>query len=252
VACVGVAVPDPLGTLLQFHLSAVPHRKSQEQDDGLTWLGYSFKDSKLLAQALTHGSAPGGKGRMTYERLEFLGDRVLSLVIAETLFKQHEKEPEGKLSARLSAVVRGEVCAEIAESLGVAERLAVGTVERRAGVQNVRSVLGDVIEAIIGAIYLDGGYSSARTFIVDKWAKVLAHPELERKDAKTFVQEWALSHGKALPTYEVLSRTGPEHRPVFTVKLSVAKHGEAEGVGSSKQAAEMDAAKAFIVARGLR
>jgi ribonuclease III len=230
----------------------VPNRKLDAQDTGLDWLGYGFKEPSLLAQALTHGSVPGGKGRVTYERLEFLGDRVLSLVIAETLFKQHEREPEGKLSARLSALVRGEVCAQIAEQLGVGERMAVGAVERRAGVHNVRSVLGDVIEAIIGAIYLDGGFDAARIFITDKWANALAHPELERKDAKTFVQEWALAQGKALPTYEVLSRSGPEHRPIFTVKLSVAKQGDAEGAGPSKQAAEMEAAKAFIAAKGLR
>lgn len=230
----------------------MPHRKLHGLDDGLSWLGYGFNDTALLSQALTHGSVPGGKGRVTYERLEFLGDRVLSLVIAETLFKQHEREPEGKLSARLSTLVRGEVCADIAEELGVGERLAVGTVERKAGVQNVRSVLGDVIEAIIGAIYLDGGFEPARDFILAKWENALAHPDMTMKDAKTFVQEWILSKGKDLPVYEVLGRAGPEHRPEFSVKLSVAKHGEAEGRGPSKQAAEMEAAKAFIAAKGLR
>jgi ribonuclease III len=230
----------------------VPHRKQQTLGDGKDWLGYAFKDLDLLAQALTHGSVATVKGRKTYERLEFLGDRVLSLVIAELLFKQYEGEPEGKLSARLSALVRGDVCARIAEELGVADRLSVGAVERRAGVQNVRSVLGDVIEAIIGAIYLDGGYEPARDFILERWKSVMSEAALTQKDSKTFVQEWALAKGKALPLYEVLGRSGPEHRPVFSVKLSVAKHGEAEGQGSSKQAAEMEAAKAFIAAKGLR
>lgn len=230
----------------------MPHRKTQAHDDGLAWLGYGFKDATLLSQALTHGSVPGGKGRITYERLEFLGDRVLSLVIAETLFKRHEREAEGKLSARLSSLVRGEVCADIAEALGVGERLAVGVVERKAGVQNVRSVLGDVIEAIIGAIYLDGGFEAARDFILAKWERALAHPDMTMKDAKTFVQEWVLSRGQDLPVYEVVGRAGPEHRPEFLVKLFMAKHGEAEGRGPSKQAAEMEAAKAFITLKGLR
>ncbi len=247
-----MAVFDPLDAVLQFPLSAVPHRKSQTHDDGLAWLGYGFKDAALLSQALTHGSVPGGKGRTTYERLEFLGDRVLSLVIAETLFKQHDTEAEGKLSARLSTLVRGEVCADIAETLGVGERLAVGVVERKAGVQHVRSVLGDVIEAIIGAIYLDGGFEPAQVFILEKWKQALLHPDMTMKDAKTFVQEWALSKGKDLPIYAVLGRSGPEHRPQFSVKVSVARHGEAQGSGLSKQAAEMEAAKSFIAAKGLR
>jgi ribonuclease III len=230
----------------------VPHRKLQFDDNGLGWLGYAFNDPTLLTQALTHGSAPGGKGRITYERLEFLGDRVLSLVIAESLFKQYDKEAEGKLSARLSTLVRGDVCAQIAEELRVGERLSVGAMERKAGVQNIRSVLGDVMEAIIGAVYLDGGYEPARDFILAKWAAVMAQSVTAQKDAKTFVQEWALSLGTALPVYQVISRSGPEHRPVFLIKLSVNKQGDAEGKGPSKQTAEMDAAKAFIAKKGLR
>jgi ribonuclease III len=130
----------------------VANRKQPLAGNGLDWLGYAFQDEKLLTAALTHGSAPGGKGRQTYERLEFLGDRVLSLVIAEKLYTDYGKEPEGKLSARHSALVRGDVCSKIALELDLGQHLIVGVVERRAGVQNIQSVLGDVIEAIIGAI----------------------------------------------------------------------------------------------------
>ena len=213
-------------------------------------LGYSFQNPELLQQALSHGS--NLHIQESYERLEFLGDRVLSLVIAEYLFKQHGKEREGRLSARHSTLVRGEVCADIADQLGVAEVLLVGTVERKQGVNKMRSVLGDVMEALIGAVYLDGGMQAAEDFILLHWKAMLANPDGAAKDAKTFVQEWALARGKVLPVYELLGRVGPEHRPEFTVKLTVPKKGEAEGQGATKQAAEMAAAMRFIADKGLR
>jgi ribonuclease-3 len=225
-------------------------RTSDTADNGEAWLGYAFTDTDLLKQALTHGSSQ--KAQASYERLEFLGDRVLSLVIAEALFVSHGKEREGKLAARHSAIVRGEVCAEIAERLGLAERLHVGAVERRQGVQKMRSVLGDVMEAVIGAIYIDGGFDDAKTFVLEHWDKTLKNPATAVKDPKTFVQEWALSRGKTLPAYEVLARSGPEHKPEFAVRLSVPQHGTAEGRGPSKQAAEKAAAIAFISEKGLR
>lgn len=213
-------------------------------------LGYNFQNPELLQQALSHGS--NLHIQESYERLEFLGDRVLSLVIAEYLFKQHGKEREGRLSARHSTLVRGEVCADIADQLGVADVLLVGTVERKQGVNKMRSVLGDVMEALIGAVYLDGGMQAAEDFILLHWKAMLANPDGAAKDAKTFVQEWALARGKVLPVYELLGRVGPEHRPEFTVKLTVPKKGEAEGQGATKQAAEMAAAMRFIADKGLR
>jgi ribonuclease-3 len=225
-------------------------RTSEAADDGADWLGYTFGDPDLLRQALTHGSST--RASASYERLEFLGDRVLSLVIADALFISHQREREGKLAARHSAIVRGEVCAEIAESLGFAERLHVGAVERRQGVQKMRSVLGDVIEAVIGAIYIDGGFEAAKAFVLRHWAKTLKNPATAIKDPKTFVQEWALARAKVLPHYEVVRRSGPEHKPEFMVRLSVPGQGTAEGKGLSKQAAEKAAALAFISQRGLR
>ena len=213
-------------------------------------LGYEFADAALLEQALTHGSLPGTSPN--YERLEFLGDRVLGLVIAEALYRQHGTEKEGKLAARHSTLVRGEACADVAEKLGLADIVKVGVAEKKLGVNRTRTLLGDVMEAIIGAIYMDGGMDAARDFVLRNWADILKKPETARKDAKTFLQEWLLARGTALPLYEVIARTGPEHQPEFTVRLTAGKHGQAEGKGRSKQVAEMEAAQNFIAAKELR
>lgn len=228
----------------------MPKRKTTEGGGLSEGLGYGFRDAKLFEQALTHGSLP--KASDNYERLEFLGDRVLGLVIAEALYRQHGGEREGKLAARHSTLVRGDMCADVAEKLGLAEIVKVGVAEKKLGVNKMRSILGDVMEAIIGAIYMDGGMDAARDFVLKHWAVHLAKPETARKDAKTFVQEWVLARGAALPVYEVTARVGPEHQPEFTVKLSVGKYGEAHGSGRSKQIAEMAAAQQFIEASGLR
>jgi ribonuclease III len=225
-------------------------RKTAEGSGLSEGLGYGFRDGKLLEQALTHGSLP--KASDNYERLEFLGDRVLGLVVAEALYRQHGSEPEGKLAARHSTLVRGDMCADVAQKLGLAEIVKVGAAEKKLGVNKMGSILGDVMEAIIGAIYMDGGMDAARNFVLKHWAEHLARPETARKDAKTFVQEWVLARGAALPVYQVTDRSGPEHQPEFTVKLTVGKYGQAEGKGRSKQIAEMAAAQQFIAASGLR
>lgn len=213
-------------------------------------LGYRFNDANLLEQALTHGSSP--KTPANYERLEFLGDRVLGLIVAEELFKQHDQEREGKLAARHSAIVRGDACADVGERLNLADLVLLGATEKKLGVHKTRSILGDVVEALIGAIYLDGGLDAARRVVLTHWAGILVNPENARKDAKTFVQEWTLARGKSLPVYELVDRAGPEHRPEFTVRLTVQKFGESLGKGSTKQAAEMAAAQQFIVDGALR
>jgi ribonuclease III len=246
-----MALQDPLVAVLQFHLSATMTTRKASGGDGLSGLlGYTFKDPVLLEQALTHGSLP--KASINYERLEFLGDRVLGLVIAEALYRQHGREKEGKLAARHSTLVRGDACADVAERLGLADIVKVGAAEKKLGVNKTRSILGDVVEAIIGAIYMDGGFKAAQKFILSNWADVLSKPETAQKDAKTFVQEWVLARGTSLPSYEVIERTGPEHMPEFRVRLTVGAHGQAEGIGRSKQVAEMAAAQRFIEASGLR
>ncbi|MBL8790550.1 MAG: ribonuclease III [Rhizobiales bacterium] len=213
-------------------------------------LGYVFGDPELLHQALTHGSS--GRKAKDYERLEFLGDRVLSLVIADALFHNHRKEKEGKLAARHSAIVRGDVCAQMGEAMGLHDYIKVGDTEKKSGVHKMKSVLGDVVEAVIGAIYIDGGLDAARKVILHFWQEALQHPDTVQKDAKTFVQEWALAQALALPKYELAGRQGPEHKPQFTVRLLIDKHTESQGVGPTKQAAEMAAATAFIAREQLR
>jgi ribonuclease III len=245
-----VARSDPLVAVLPFDIATVAKRKPDLAGELADRLGYHFNDGKLLLQALTHGSSAKAKG--SYERLEFLGDRVLGLVVAESLYRQHGREREGKLAARHSSLVRGEVCAAIAQGLGLGDFVQVGVIEKQHGINTLQSVLGDVMEAIIGAVYLDGGYEVAHKLIEKLWAHVITKPDTAVKDAKTFVQEWALARGKVLPVYAMVGREGPEHKPQFTVRLSVPKYGEAEGQGPSKQAAEMNAAQRFIQQGGLR
>ena len=245
-----MAVQDSLVAVLPFYISAVPKSKPEDNLEFADRLGYTFKDRSLLRHALTHASSL--KIQETYERLEFLGDRVLGLIVAELMYRQHGTEQEGRLSARHSAIVRGDKCADVAQMLGVGDMMQIGPTECKQGVHLTRSILGDVMEALIGAVYLDGGIEEARSFVLRHWDSVLNNPDNTLKDAKTFVQEWILARSKALPIYELVSRTGPEHKLVFVVKLTVDRFGEAEGQGRSKQTAEMAAAQNFITSKGLR
>ncbi len=213
-------------------------------------LGHSFADASLLEAALTHGSKKDKAA--DYQRLEFLGDRVLSLVIADELFHRFPTEKEGPLASRLSLLVRAETCASIGVVLGIEDYIQVGTVEKRKGVGGIASVMGDVVEALIGALYLDGGLPCAKLFILHHWEPLLSEDPSNLKDPKTFVQEWALGQALALPIYEVQQREGLEHAPVFSVSLQVGSKPLAHGRGNSKQLAEMEAAKAFIAREGLR
>jgi ribonuclease III len=213
-------------------------------------IDYQFQDQSLCQHAFTHGSR---QGKTTdYQRLEFLGDRVLSLVIAEALYKRYPAEPEGQLAARLSNLVRMESCASVGQALGFDQFIVVGQVEKSKGVQRIASVIGDVVEAVIGAIYLDAGFVKAETFILKNWDDKLTKSPLDLKDAKTFVQEWALARALPLPAYEVTGREGPEHAPIFTMQLRVGTYDIAINTGTSKQSAEMAAAQAFIAREGLR
>lgn len=213
-------------------------------------LGHGFADPALLGHALTHGSGKARKG--DYQRLEFLGDRVLGLIIAEALFTTFAGESEGAMSARHSALVRAETCAAVAAAMGLGEFVVVGASERRKGLHQSVSVLGDVMEAVIGALYLDGGLAVAKAFILRHWAEALAGQQVVTKDAKTTLQEWALGRGLAIPAYETLARTGPDHAPEFKVRLTVAGHAETTGQGANKRAAEMAAASAFLAREGVR
>ena len=212
--------------------------------------GYHFNDMALLRQALTHGSK--GRGAKDYERLEFLGDRVLSLVIAEALFNLHDRESEGRLAARHAALVRGEACAQIGTELDLPDCIILGAAEKKLGMHANKGVLSDVVEALIAAIYLDGGYATAKDFVLRAWDGLLKQPDTWLKDAKTFVQEWALAKSLPLPTYQLVGREGPEHKPVFRVEVHVKNHEPAPGEGATKQMAEMAAAANLISRENLR
>ena len=205
--------------------------------------GVRFADPALLAQALTHSNdaARGCEGR-DYERLEFLGDRVLGLVIAEELFRRYPGEGEGLLARRLNQLVRRETCAEVARRLGLHELMRTAKTAERAQVQASQKVLADLCESVIAAIYLDQGLEAARSFIISMWRPLFERHAQPPRDAKSALQEWAAARGLPPPTYEEVARTGPDHAPEFTVRVSVSGLGRETGAGPSKRAAEQAAA----------
>ena len=213
-------------------------------------LGYRFRNQALLTEALTHGSTQKHKG--DYQRLEFLGDRVLGLVIAEHLFRAHPIDGEGQLTHVLSSLVRSESCAEAGDTIGLSDLVIIGSGERAKGMNLNRTVLGDAMEALVAAIYVDSGLDEARAFVLRCWDAQLKAPKLAAKDPKTFLQEWALARALPIPAYRIISREGPEHEPVFVVSVEVKDRPPAEGTAKSKRAAEMDAAEQFLKREGIR
>jgi ribonuclease-3 len=211
------------------------------------WIGETFGrrpgDLAAYERALTHGS----QAAANYERLEFLGDRVLGLMIAEWLYERFPDEPEGALSRRLNALVTGAVCAEVARDLGIAPHLRLGKQAREDGAADSDNVLGDVMEALIGAFYLDAGLEPTRAFIRRAWAsRIEAHLHAP-KHPKSALQEWAAAHSRKPPEYSVVDRSGPNHAPRFTVKVTIPKLDHATAEGTSKQEAETAAAAALLV-----
>jgi len=213
-------------------------------------LGYEFKDRALLRLALTHASV--GRASRDYERLEFLGDRVLGLIIAEKLYLDNPSHQEGHMASRHSALVRGELCAEIARLIGLQEFIQLGRKESELGVHLSSGVLGDAMEAIIAAVYLDGGLEAARHFVLRFWATAIDDKKAFRKDAKTYLQEWALAQGFAIPAYRIKGREGPDHAPMFVVEVAVGDRNPADGEGLNKRLAEQAAAEAFLCRENLR
>jgi ribonuclease III len=210
-------------------------------------LGHQFAHRMLLTEALTHSSATGrDRGRRSNERLEFLGDRVLGLVIADLLIAAYPGEGEGDLSRRHAALVRREALAEIASSLGAAHWLVVGRSEEEAGGRANPALLANVVEALIGALYLDAGLVAAERFIRQHWLPRLESMAVPPRDAKTALQEWAQSRGLGLPTYEVAAVAGPAHAPRFDVSVSLAGFTPGRAVAGSKRAAEQAAAEQLL------
>jgi ribonuclease-3 len=208
----------------------------------VTIFGYRPDDLVPFERALTHGS----QAAANYERLEFLGDRVLGLVTAEWLFTLFPNEPEGALSKRLNALVTGAVCADVARDLGVPAHLKLGKQARDDGATDSDNVLGDVMEALIGALYLDGGLDVARTAIRSAWGDRVKRQSAAPQHPKSALQEWAAAHNRRTPAYDIIDRSGPHHAPRFTVKASIGSLAEATAEGSSKQEAETAAAAALL------
>jgi ribonuclease III len=215
-----------------------------------TRIGHKFAKRAGLVMALTHVSAlsPAKRNRAdSYQRMEFLGDHVLGLVISDMLYKAFPKADEGELSKRLADLVRRESCAEVARSLGLAEDIKLGAVGNASAAARLReSVLGDICEAVIGAIYLDGGYPAAAAFVERHWTERMHKHRRPMRDAKTALQEWAQSRALPTPVYREVERTGPHHDPQFRVAVNLPGLEPAEGVGGSKRAAEKSAALAML------
>ncbi len=209
-----------------------------------TILDYHFREPRLLREALTHRSAAGA-GRGSNERLEFLGDRVLGLAVAVWLAEQYPREQEGALGRRLAHLVSQHVLARIAEELGLAALLSVAPGEARAGVRRRASVLADAVEALLGAMFLDGGLEPVQRFVRARFAGTMIAEAEPPKDAKTALQEWGQACGLGLPAYEIESRDGPSHAPSFVMRASLG--GEADqGRAGTRRAAEQAAAQALL------
>ncbi len=208
-------------------------------------LGHRFSRPELLEEALTHPSA-ATPARPSNQRLEFLGDRVLGLVIAEALLAAFPEEGEGLLAPRLNALVRRETLAEAAGEVGLGEFLRLGHSEAISGGRRKTAILADAMEAVIAALYLDGGLEAARRFVLRHWGSRLTTGAPVPVDAKSRLQEWAQAHGMAPPSYEVVARSGPDHAPHFIIRARVESGETAEGAARSKKAAEQQAAAALL------
>lgn len=215
-------------------------RPSAETIAALT--GARPSDLGLYHQALTHGSSGAGD----YQRLEFLGDRVLGLVLASELFARFPKAAEGELSSRLHALASGETCARIAQRLGLSAHVRFGAQAISDGGRQSDNVAADVLEALIGALWLDRGEAAARAFIVRLWGEMIAGQVEAPKHPKAALQEWALARKRRPPEYRLVRREGPDHAPRFRVAAAIGQLAEAEGEGASKQAAEKAAATALL------
>jgi ribonuclease III len=211
-------------------------------DWAASMLHHRFNNEALLSAALTHSSAVGA----TYERLEFLGDRVLGLVIASWLFDGFPDEPEGKLNRRMSDLVRRDACAAVARTIGVVPFIQMERAARMSGVQHSDNVLGDVCEALIAALYIDGGMNVATQFIRAQWRLMLQDNDSASQDPKSALQEWAQGRGLPLPSYALVGQSGPDHAPSFEIEVRVPGYEPAVAAAASKQEAQKRAAAELL------
>lgn len=206
-------------------------------------LGHRFADRGLLIRALSHSSVAGAN---SYERLEFLGDRVLGLVVAQLLLERFPAENEGEIGRRFAALVQSSTLAQVGVEIGVARFARVSP-----GVLN-ENIIADMVEALIAALYLDGGMARAEAFVRRVFDPLVEQRSRPPRDAKTALQEWAQAQGLALPVYRDVGRRGPDHQPEFTVEVSLPEHEAAQATGPSKRAAEQDAAAAMLARLGVK
>lgn len=208
-------------------------------------LGHDFARPELLIRALTHASA-SSPVRPHNQRLEFLGDRVLGLVMAEALVRADRSATEGQLAPRFNALVRKETCADVARAIDLGSVLRMGRSEMLTGGRRKEALLGDAMEAVLAAVYLDAGLEAARAVILRLWATRIEQVDADARDPKTLLQEWAQARGQALPVYRETARSGPPHAPVFTLEVRLADGRHATATAGSKRAAEQAAAREML------
>lgn len=215
-----------------------------------TLIGHEFVDKQWLDRALTHASTGSAKGA-NYERLEFLGDRVLGLCVAELLFRTFKTAAEGELSVRLNQLVSAETCAEVADEMDLHRYIRTGADVKKLTGKRMLNVRADVVESLIAALYLDGGLEAARTFITRYWQERATRADGARRDAKTELQEWAHAKFALTPAYRVDERSGPDHDPRFTVTVEIKGIAPETGIDRSKRAAEQVAAARLLEREGV-
>lgn len=208
-------------------------------------LGYEFNHPKLLIEAVTHSSM-SSQTRSDNQRLEFLGDRVLGLVIAQALFEKDMDAKEGLLAPRFNTLVRKETCAEVAQKIDLGSVLKLGRSEMVSGGRRKQAVLGDAMEAIIAAVYIDGGLSKAEKIILALWGQRIEAVKSDARDAKTALQEWAQARGLNPPIYETMSRKGPDHAPVFEIEVRLETGEKQQAIAGTKRKAEQAAASVLL------
>jgi len=208
-------------------------------------LGYTFKDPRLLLRAVTHSSMVSVH-RDDNQRQEFLGDRVLGLVMADALLNADQGATEGQLAPRFNALVRKEACADVARQIDLGAVLKLGRSEMKSGGRRKEALLADAMEAVIAAVYQDGGFETARQTILSLWGDRIKNVAADARDAKTALQEWAQAQGDPPPAYVEIARSGPDHQPVFTIEVRLQSGPKHQATAGSKRQAEQAAAKALL------
>ncbi len=221
-------------------------RRLLNRPDFLDWIAKITDEQPVTPELYVRAATHGSHGHKDYQRMEFLGDRILGLVIADHLYHQFPEEPEGQLSQRLNGLVSGPVCGEVAKNIGVGDHILLGKQARDDGARQSIKVLGDVMESLIGAVYLDHGMEAARSFILRHWNGRVSATVADIRHPKSALQEWAAANNRKIPEYELIDKNGPHHDLKFTVKLSVRNIGEVTATASAIQAAETEAAKKFL------